>query len=243
MSLQCKILREIRHFSSSVVLDLRGFVEALAEAQSRIQAQWTSKEETFSGETEYGLDGDGSQRTPSDWTVQEVITWMQSRGWDEDICKRFAEHDITGDVLLELDTILFRDEVGLRVIGKRMRLALAITELRRPSPIDASSPPLRYISLPHPQHVTPSFPTSIQGAETESVASAWLPGYSDSVSTLEADSPLIDHTGVSIEYPPENEEREHETGTTSGKPEHGVASDRALFRVVDQVAMVTEISP
>lgn len=45
---------------------------------------------------------------------------------------RFAEQDITGDVLLELDVELLKSEIGIVAFGKRKRIANAIAGLREP---------------------------------------------------------------------------------------------------------------
>lgn len=45
----------------------------------------------------------------------------------------FADQDITGDVLLELDLELLKTEIGIVAFGKRKRIANAIAELKRPS--------------------------------------------------------------------------------------------------------------
>ena len=44
----------------------------------------------------------------------------------------FAEQDITGDVLLELDLELLKTEIGVAAFGKRKRIANAILELKQP---------------------------------------------------------------------------------------------------------------
>jgi SAM domain (Sterile alpha motif) len=44
-----------------------------------------------------------------------------------------AEHEITGDVLLELDVGILKEELNITAFGKRMRIANAILELRRPA--------------------------------------------------------------------------------------------------------------
>lgn len=49
-----------------------------------------------------------------------------------------AEHEISGDVLLELDANLLK-ELDIIAFGKRMRIAAAISELRRPSSMVSSS--------------------------------------------------------------------------------------------------------
>lgn len=56
----------------------------------------------------------------------------------------FAEQDITGDVLLELDLELLKTEIGIVAFGKRKRIANAITELKTslqtPEPESAAHP-------------------------------------------------------------------------------------------------------
>ena len=49
-----------------------------------------------------------------------------------------TEQEITGDVLLELDVNLLKSEIGIMAFGKRMRIANAITDLRRPPSIEYS---------------------------------------------------------------------------------------------------------
>jgi hypothetical protein len=44
----------------------------------------------------------------------------------------FLEHEITGDVLLELDANLLKTELEIHAFGKRTRIAKEIAELRRP---------------------------------------------------------------------------------------------------------------
>lgn len=50
-----------------------------------------------------------------------------------------SEHEITGDVLLDLDVNLLKSELEIHAFGKRMRIANAIAELRRPPSIISSS--------------------------------------------------------------------------------------------------------
>ncbi len=76
---------------------------------------------------------------PADWTVEEVLEWLRSKGFDEDSCKKFAEQEITGDVLLDLDVGVLKSEIGIMAYGKRMRIANAISELRRPPSVMSSS--------------------------------------------------------------------------------------------------------
>jgi hypothetical protein len=51
-----------------------------------------------------------------------------------------SEHEITGDVLLELDVNMLK-EVDIVAFGKRLKIANAIAELRRPPSMMSSGPP------------------------------------------------------------------------------------------------------
>ncbi|KAJ7103227.1 hypothetical protein B0H15DRAFT_201781 [Mycena belliarum] len=94
-----------------------------------------------------GGSANGAAKHPSEWSVEEVVDWIKSKGFDEDVCDKFTEQEITGDVLLDLDVNLLKTEIGIMAFGKRMRIANAIVELRRPPSPSAS------FSLPHsPQH-------------------------------------------------------------------------------------------
>ncbi|PFH47127.1 hypothetical protein AMATHDRAFT_50532 [Amanita thiersii Skay4041] len=70
---------------------------------------------------------------PSEWSVADVAAWLKSKGFDQDVQDRFIEQEITGDVLLELDANLLKTEIGIMAYGKRVRIANAIADLRRPS--------------------------------------------------------------------------------------------------------------
>jgi hypothetical protein len=76
---------------------------------------------------------------PAEWTVEEVVDWLRSKGFDDSVCEQFIEQEITGDVLLELDVSVLKSEIGIVAYGKRMRIANAITELRRPPSVLSSS--------------------------------------------------------------------------------------------------------
>ncbi|KAH7926793.1 hypothetical protein BV22DRAFT_1062240 [Leucogyrophana mollusca] len=71
----------------------------------------------------------------SEWSVEEVVEWLKTKGFGQDVCDKFTEQEITGDVLLELDINLLKAEIGIIAFGKRMRIANAIAELRRPPSI------------------------------------------------------------------------------------------------------------
>ncbi|KAH9942598.1 hypothetical protein B0H21DRAFT_751037 [Amylocystis lapponica] len=78
---------------------------------------------------------------PSEWTMEEVVDWLKSKGFDQSVCDKFVEQEITGDVLLELDANILKTEIGITAFGKRVRIANAITELRRPPSISESEHP------------------------------------------------------------------------------------------------------
>ncbi|KAH8825996.1 hypothetical protein DL96DRAFT_129030 [Flagelloscypha sp. PMI_526] len=40
---------------------------------------------------------------PTTWSLPDVLAWLRSKHFSEDILKKFIEQDITGDVLLSLD--------------------------------------------------------------------------------------------------------------------------------------------
>ncbi|KAH7912938.1 hypothetical protein BJ138DRAFT_1134406 [Hygrophoropsis aurantiaca] len=81
------------------------------------------------------VDDRSKQQNASEWTVEEVVEWLKSKGFGQDVCDKFTEQEITGDVLLELDINLLKAEIGIVAFGKRMRIANAIAELRRPPSI------------------------------------------------------------------------------------------------------------
>ncbi|KAJ8489269.1 hypothetical protein ONZ51_g3007 [Trametes cubensis] len=86
---------------------------------------------------------DASKRAgthPSEWSVEEVIEWLKSKGFDQGVCDKFIEQEITGDVLLELDANILKTEIGIAAFGKRVRIVNAITELRRPPSVAESEP-------------------------------------------------------------------------------------------------------
>lgn len=72
-----------------------------------------------------------SSAAPSLWTVEEVVSWARSRGFEEIICQKFEEHEISGDILLDLDANLLK-ELEIPQFGKRVKIANAIAELRQP---------------------------------------------------------------------------------------------------------------
>ncbi|KAL0581475.1 hypothetical protein V5O48_000516 [Marasmius crinis-equi] len=68
---------------------------------------------------------------PTTWTLENVLAWLKQRGFDETVAEKFTEQEITGDVLLELDVNVLKNEIGIMAFGKRARLVTAIGELKR----------------------------------------------------------------------------------------------------------------
>ena len=115
-----------------------------------------------------------NETPPTEWNVNDVVDWLKSKGFDQDVCDKFTgeciipfcltqkqililisflqtEQEITGDVLLELDVNLLKSEIGIMAFGKRMRIANAITDLRRPPSIEYSDHQLSPTQL-HPSN-------------------------------------------------------------------------------------------
>ena len=86
---------------------------------------------------------------PSEWNVEDVIDWLRAKGFDDIVCDKFLEQEITGDVLLELDVGVLKSEIGIVAYGKRIRIANAIAELRCPPSDLSSEQPTRSGSLSH----------------------------------------------------------------------------------------------
>ncbi|KAB5589124.1 SH3 domain-binding protein [Ceratobasidium theobromae] len=80
-------------------------------------------------------------RTPTEqWTVLQVLAWLEAKGFDAEIRQAFCEQEITGDVLLDLTVAELKNEIGIVALGKRKRILKAIGELqqfRRPDKLGA----------------------------------------------------------------------------------------------------------
>lgn len=67
---------------------------------------------------------------PRDWSIDQVVGWARFKGWDETtVVSKFAEHEISGDVLIEMDVNILK-EIDIVAFGKRFQVANAIKELR-----------------------------------------------------------------------------------------------------------------
>ena len=163
---------------------------------------------------------------PSEWTVEDVVDWLRSKGFGDDVCDRFigtsqvessfvfisqenshfAEQEITGDVLLDLDVNLLKSELGIPAFGKRMRIANYIADLRRPPSIVYSDGPTQSTSISQsqsqPYGVSHSHSQSVQSSAHNSLNNSpfYPSGFSSHGlpsagfgSILSAESPL--HTG------------------------------------------------
>ncbi|KAF9584546.1 hypothetical protein BGW38_006071, partial [Lunasporangiospora selenospora] len=62
------------------------------------------------------------------WSVDITGQWLVKNGY-EDSVQVFKEHDITGDVLLDLSHDTLKD-MGMTSTGRRIRLLKLIAELR-----------------------------------------------------------------------------------------------------------------
>ncbi|KAF9069085.1 hypothetical protein BDP27DRAFT_1325996 [Rhodocollybia butyracea] len=100
---------------------------SVRDTQPESDEKPTTSEETSSDPS------DLSKTHPSQWSVPQVITWLTSKGFGQDVCEKFTEQEITGDVLLELNDVnVLKNELGIMAFGKRVRIVHAIGELTRP---------------------------------------------------------------------------------------------------------------
>lgn len=89
-----------------------------------------------------------------------------------------VEHEITGDLLLELDANLLK-ELDIPQFGKRLRIAQAISDLRRPPSASSHEITTRGMSAPPaavgpPMSATPPLNTPPSSAPSDSAPySAW----------------------------------------------------------------------
>ncbi|OAV93000.1 hypothetical protein PTTG_27446 [Puccinia triticina 1-1 BBBD Race 1] len=94
-----------------------------------------------------------SSASPDQWSVAEVSEWAKLKGLDEFTVGKFVEHEITGDVLLELDVNALK-EIELTAFGRRVRVIKAIEELKKNLLHHKQSHPLSPLS--DPIHLTSS---------------------------------------------------------------------------------------
>jgi hypothetical protein len=78
---------------------------------------------SFSGSQFYNL-------PIEDWTVTDVVQWLEENGFGR-FSDLFIKHDITGDVLLDLNYTYLKD-MGVNLVGDRARILQAIKQKLRP---------------------------------------------------------------------------------------------------------------
>ena len=108
---------------------------------------------------------------PAEWTVDQVVDWARSKGWDEaSVVSKFKEHEISGDVLLEMDINILK-EIEIVAFGKRFQVANAIKELKKPasgalleSPAMLTSPRSEGTSSPAPPPAAALYTPPTEGA-------------------------------------------------------------------------------
>ncbi|KAG5459275.1 MAG: hypothetical protein BJ554DRAFT_340 [Olpidium bornovanus] len=68
------------------------------------------------------------QGHPRNWSINDVYNWLISRGFEADAAS-FAENEITGAILLELDLTTLK-ELGVTSFGKRFNMMHAVADLK-----------------------------------------------------------------------------------------------------------------
>lgn len=66
---------------------------------------------------------------PQDWTPEEVVMWMQGLGLEDDIVDTFLANDISGSILLELQSDDLK-ELDIMSFGKRHKVMSSIKKLK-----------------------------------------------------------------------------------------------------------------
>ncbi|GAA6039658.1 hypothetical protein JCM8097_002239 [Rhodosporidiobolus ruineniae] len=77
---------------------------------------------------------------PYDWSVEDVVEWARQKGFDGLTVGKFQEHEISGDVLLEMDVAMLK-EIDLVAFGRRVHIYNAIKELKHRTHPELSSRP------------------------------------------------------------------------------------------------------
>ncbi|KAG5635290.1 hypothetical protein H0H81_011818 [Sphagnurus paluster] len=197
-------------------MSMRPSASASAMSQPPLTAssiQYTLVEEREKEAANEKGDKRDKDKSPSEWSVEEVVEWLKLKGFDKDVCDKFIEQEITGDVLLELDVNLLKSEIGIMAFGKRMRIANAITDLRRPpsivysdhtdarppqSPLTPHSPPMYHAHAHAHAHTRQPSQHSFPGAGAG--ASLSVP-YAPSVqASSSVGSPMMYGSGLTSSY-------------------------------------------
>ncbi|KIJ20499.1 hypothetical protein PAXINDRAFT_161035 [Paxillus involutus ATCC 200175] len=129
------VVREVSTSLPSPALTAPNTQRNSQQASKHNSVSSTGKASTGSVQSPPEMELSKKSTPPSEWSVEEVVDWLKSKGFGSDVYDKFIEQEITGDVLLELDINLLKVEIGIVAFGKRMRIANAIAELRRPPSI------------------------------------------------------------------------------------------------------------
>ncbi|GAA6036685.1 hypothetical protein NBRC10512_003519 [Rhodotorula toruloides] len=101
---------------------------------------------------------------PMNWNVENVVEWGKQKGFDQLTLSKFAEHEISGDVLLEMDVAMLK-EIDLVAFGRRVHIYNAIKELRLrtqpPRALTASQSTAGSFIAPSMTGYEPDSPTSL----------------------------------------------------------------------------------
>lgn len=84
------------------------------------------------------VQSDVSQLDIASWSPHAVVMWLQQLGFDEEVVEKFFINDISGSILLELQSEDLK-ELDIKSFGKRHRLLGAIRHLRGDSMGSTSS--------------------------------------------------------------------------------------------------------
>jgi hypothetical protein len=159
------------------------------------------------------------QTPPSEWSVDQVVEWVRSKGFDEATCAKFAEHEISGDVLLEFDANMLK-EIDIIAFGKRMKIASAISELRRPPSFESSDAvsvnprSISQFSMLGGQSASSSAPQS-GTAHHFSPSTQAFPQISPSIPISSASMPQMTSAGMSYINPTSNVSHPHSIGQST----------------------------
>ncbi|KAI5476458.1 hypothetical protein MNV49_007705 [Pseudohyphozyma bogoriensis] len=122
-----------------------------SRASSRLDTAPLTAASTGTGETSLRDSTSGATKSlpydPTLWGVDEVVEWGKSKGFDALTLGKFQEHEISGDVLLEMDVAMLK-EIDLTAFGRRVHIYNAIKELKArlaPPPAAVMSPSSGYI--------------------------------------------------------------------------------------------------
>ena len=69
---------------------------------------------------------------PAQWSVEEVVKWAESKGYDASTIEKLTLHEISGDALLAMDINMLK-EIDIIAFGRRFHLANGIKELQQAS--------------------------------------------------------------------------------------------------------------